>query len=85
MLETDYIKKPTFQRNFWKAFKDVLGRGHAITGLDGCDFGPIHAHLMAEREAKKQLSKEVRHSDHGLARESVRGCASNAILAPPDG
>ena len=54
------MKKPKFLANFWAAFKEVLGRGHQIRGLDGCDFSPIYQHLMAEREAKKKLSKEVR-------------------------
>ena len=59
MLETDYLKKDKFRENFWKAFKGVLGTGHTIKSLDKCDFRPIYEHLMAEREQKKALPKEV--------------------------
>ena len=59
MVQTDYIKKDKFRDNFWAAFKQVLGKGHAIKSLDKCDFTPIYEHLMAERDAKKALSKEV--------------------------
>lgn len=38
----------------------VLGKSHVIKGLDKCDFTPIYDHLMAEREKKKAMSKEVR-------------------------
>jgi hypothetical protein len=38
----------------------VLGRGHAIKSLEKCDFTPIYDHLMAERDKKKVLTKEVR-------------------------
>ncbi len=37
----------------------VLGPSHKIKSLEKCDFRPIYEHLMAEREAKKSLSKEV--------------------------
>ena len=59
MLETDYMKKPQFNANFWKAFKGVLGSGHTIKSLDKCDFKPIWEHVVAERDAKKALPKEV--------------------------
>jgi hypothetical protein len=62
MLETDYItqKKRTFLDNFWAAFKPLLGKDHVVKCLEKCDFRDIYNHLMAEREAKKNLSKEVR-------------------------
>lgn len=59
MLETDYLKKDKFKENFWRAFKGILGSGHTIKSLDKCDFRPIYEHLMAERELKKALPKEV--------------------------
>ena len=59
MLESDYMKKQKFKDNFWVDFKDVLGKGHVIKGLEKCDFRPIHDHLLAEREQKKSLPKEV--------------------------
>lgn len=61
MLESDYVtqKKKTFLDNFWAEFKAVLGKNHVIKSLEKCDFRDIYNHLMTEREAKKQLSKEV--------------------------
>eukprot|EP00891_Asterochloris_glomerata_P001684 jgi/Astpho2/1684/Aster-04112 len=58
MVETDYFSKDTFLKNFWEGFKKVLGPSHKIKLLEKCDFRPIYEHLMAEREAKKSLSKE---------------------------
>ena len=60
MLETDYLKKDRFKENFWAAFERILGKGHKIKSLEKCDFRPIYEHLMAERELKKALPKEVR-------------------------
>lgn len=59
MKETDYMNKPTFLKNFWDGFKEVLGKNHVIKGLDKCDFTPIYDHLMAERDKKKAMTKEV--------------------------
>lgn len=36
----------------------VLGKNHVIKCLDKCDFTPMYDHFMAEREAKKSISKE---------------------------
>ena len=54
------MNKPKFLSNFWAGFSKVLGPGHVIRDLQKCDFTPIYNHLMAEREAKKGLAKEVR-------------------------
>ncbi|EFN52427.1 hypothetical protein CHLNCDRAFT_36846 [Chlorella variabilis] len=58
MKETDYMKKDTFLNNFWEGFREVLGHGHVIKSLDKCDFLPFYNWHMAEREPKKNLSKE---------------------------
>ena len=58
MAGSDYMAKPTFTKNFWRAFRGILGRGHAVQDLEKCDFGPIAEHLAADREAKKGASKE---------------------------
>lgn len=59
MKETDYMSKQTFLTNFWEGFKEVLGRNHVIKGLAKCDFTPMYEYFMAQREAKKGMSKEV--------------------------
>lgn len=59
MKETDYMNKKVFLDNFWEGFKEVLGKGHVIKDLKKCDFTPIYDWHMAQREAKKGISKEV--------------------------
>ena len=59
MKETNYMEKQKFLDNFWRGFRQVLGKGHVIKDLKLCDFTPIYEHLMAQREAKKSLPKEV--------------------------
>lgn len=58
MLETEYIKKDIFRKNFWDGFRRVLGKKHVIQSLDKCDFTNIHEHLIREREEKRKMSKE---------------------------
>lgn len=60
MKETDYMNKPVFLKNFWEGFSEVLGKKHVIQCLEKCDFTPIYEYLMADREKKKQMTKEVR-------------------------
>lgn len=62
MKETDYMNKPTFLRNFWEGFKEVLGPNHVIKSLEKCDFTPIYEWHMAERERKKSMSKEEKEA-----------------------
>lgn len=51
----------SFIANFWEGFKEVLGPRHVIKSLDKCDFTPIYEWHMAEREKKKNTTKEVSH------------------------
>ena len=62
MLETDYMQKPVFRRNFWEGFSEVLGPKHTIRSLEGCDFRPIYEWHMAERERKRSLSREEKQA-----------------------
>ncbi len=59
MVETEYVKKEQFNKNFWAAFSRVLGKGHVVRSLAKCDFRPIYEWHMAERERKRTLPKEV--------------------------
>lgn len=52
-LETEYIKNSTFKKNFWKDWKQVLGKDHLIQTLDNCDFSKIHDYLLKIKENKK--------------------------------
>ncbi len=71
-IESDYMRKPIFLKNFWAGFQEVLGKKHKIQSLDKCDFRPIHKHLMDEREKKKQLTKDVSASVMGALRGTAR-------------
>lgn len=55
-LETDYIKQPKFRENYWSDFKKLLTKDQrkAMTNFDKFDFRHIHAHLLAEKEKKKE-------------------------------
>lgn len=65
---THNVENPTFQKNFFHDFKEVLkktggaknakGEPVAIKDFTKCDFKPIFEYYDAEREAKKALSKE---------------------------
>ncbi|KAI7223417.1 topoisomerase I [Hortaea werneckii] len=62
---THNVENPTFQKNFFADFKDMLDKtGHAkdnsgnkikITKFEKCDFKPIFNYMDAERQAKKAL------------------------------
>lgn len=57
-LETDYVKKPTFQKNFFEDFRTSLKGSPAyktIKKLDLCDFSQIHAHLERLKAEKKDI------------------------------
>ncbi|TKA65205.1 hypothetical protein B0A55_09006, partial [Friedmanniomyces simplex] len=62
---THNVENPTFRKNFFTDFKEMLDKtGHAkdkdgntikIKQLEKCDFQPIFDHVDAERSAKKAL------------------------------
>ena len=65
---THNVENPTFQKNFFNDFKDILKKTGGATGPDGskvaikefskCDFKPIFEYYDAQREAKKSLPKD---------------------------
>ena len=62
---THNVENPTFQKNFFADFKEMLDKTGQATDRDGnrvkitkfekCDFKPIFEHVDAERTAKKAL------------------------------
>ncbi|KAI9489240.1 hypothetical protein BDB00DRAFT_844483 [Zychaea mexicana] len=61
LLESDHAKNPTFQKNFFRDWQDVLKkepRNPKITSFDRCDFRPIWEKFEKDREKKKQMTKE---------------------------
>lgn len=63
---THNVENPTFNKNFFNDFKEILDRtGHGkdrdgktvkITKFEKCDFKPIFEHFDSERQKKKTLS-----------------------------
>ncbi|KAI5073518.1 hypothetical protein GOP47_0011531 [Adiantum capillus-veneris] len=60
MRESDYMTKPTFLSNFWNDWRMILGPGHVIQNLEGCDFTPIYEWHLAEEVKKKRMTLEER-------------------------
>ncbi|KAI9278395.1 hypothetical protein BDA99DRAFT_492052 [Phascolomyces articulosus] len=61
LLESDHAKNPTFQKNFFRDWKDVLKkdpRNPKITSFEKCDFRPIWEKFEKDKEKKKQMTKE---------------------------
>eukprot|EP00808_Paulinella_micropora_P022529 g41298.t1 len=57
MLETDYVKNPTFNKNFFKDWKKILGNDHIIQDFQKCDFRPIYDWAIARKEKKTAEKK----------------------------
>ena len=61
MLEqADFTSNPTFNSNFFKDWRGVMQREERerIARLDRCDFSRIHAHVVSEKERRKQEKKD---------------------------
>ncbi|KAF7727427.1 DNA topoisomerase 1, partial [Apophysomyces ossiformis] len=61
LLETDHAKNPTFQKNFFRDWQEILKKdpkNPKITDFKKCDFRPIWEKFEADKEQKKQMTKE---------------------------
>jgi DNA topoisomerase-1 len=61
MLDTDFAKNPTFNKNFFRDWREILKQGEhgkKIKELSKCDFKPIYDWVMKDREEKKVARKE---------------------------
>ncbi|CAO3641599.1 unnamed protein product [Cunninghamella blakesleeana] len=61
LLETDHAQNPTFQKNFFRDFKEVLAADPSnpkLESFEKCDFRPIWEKFEADKEKKKELTKE---------------------------
>jgi len=56
-LNTDYIKKPQFKKNFWKDFKKIL-KNDNIKTLDACDFKYFTRYLENKPKIEKNISDD---------------------------
>ena len=57
-LETEYIKNPRFNKNFWKDYKKILNKDLNIIDFNKCDFTLFYKYLISEKEKKMSLTKE---------------------------
>jgi DNA topoisomerase-1 len=55
----------TFNTNFFEDFREVLGKGHEIKVFEKLDFSRIRAHVEAERERRRNMSKEEKEAKKG--------------------
>jgi DNA topoisomerase-1 len=56
-LNTDYIKKAQFKKNFWKDFKKIL-KNDDIKSLDTCDFKYFARYLERKPKMDKNTTDE---------------------------
>ena len=57
-IGTDYIKNSTFNKNFWKDFKKIIGKNYFIKSLEECDFSLFLKHIQEQKEKIKNMSKD---------------------------
>lgn len=67
VIGTQYAENPTFCKNFFADFRDKVLKGtplySVLTIFDKCDFSPITEHLIAQKELKKNRSKEEKQRE----------------------
>ncbi|KAL9652574.1 hypothetical protein ABK040_000142 [Willaertia magna] len=63
---SEVFEKKTFKDNFWKQFKEVLGKGHLIKDFSKCDFSKIWEHILTQREINNNRPSEEKKLDREL-------------------
>jgi len=61
--DTEYIKSSIFKNNFWRDWKQILGKNHKIKSLNNCDFKLIYEHIIEEKEKKKAMDPDKIQKD----------------------
>jgi DNA topoisomerase-1 len=61
-INTDYIKNPLFNKNFWKEFKPELGDVGKNISLEDIDFSLIKDYLDKNKEIKASLSNDEKNN-----------------------
>jgi len=57
-IGTEYTKNSTFNKNFWKDLKKIIGKNHFIKSLDECDFSLFIKHIEEYKEKIKNMPKD---------------------------
>lgn len=82
-IGTDYVTNSTFNKNFWKDWKQILGKGHKIKSLDGCDFTAMKEYLEANK-GKKEKIDNVDEDKYKIAMvDGVEQPVGNFRMEPP--
>ncbi len=61
-INTEYIEKPKFNKNFFKDFRKVLPDNLKNSVIEDFDFSIIKEHIDRENEKKKEMSKEEKEA-----------------------
>lgn len=60
--DTEYINNKTFNKNFWKDWKKILGPKHKIQNLENCNFSKFYNHIINQKKIKLDMSKEEKEN-----------------------
>ncbi|KAG0059711.1 DNA topoisomerase 1 [Linnemannia elongata] len=78
LLFTEHAENPTFQENFFKDFSKIA-KAHKtspeITSFKKCDFTPMYEYYQAEKEKRKNMTKEQKEAakEEKLALDEMYG------------
>jgi len=70
-IDTEYYKGDKFKKNFWKDWRNILGKGHIIQDLENCDFSLIYKYILELREKKKSLTKEEKEKIKEIKEKNI--------------
>lgn len=60
MMDTDYVKKEIFRKNFWEDLKQLLGPLNKIQSFERMDLSPIYEWHQAQKLEKANQTKAER-------------------------
>lgn len=69
ILDNDLSTKDICKRNFFKEFKEVMGREYDSAKFEDFDFSPIRAHLVKQKEISKNKCPEEKKVNDILIKE----------------
>mmetsp|Transcript_40519 Transcript_40519/g.101970 ORF Transcript_40519/g.101970 Transcript_40519/m.101970 type:complete len:831 (+) Transcript_40519:192-2684(+) len=73
-LSTQHVKNPRFNENFfkdWQLYLNEGGKHPVIRSMKKCDFSLIHAHVMEQREQRRNRSKEEKAAERVLRQDEM--------------
>jgi DNA topoisomerase-1 len=82
-LKTDYVKNSTFNKNFWKDWKKILGPEHIIQNLSDVDFTPIYNYIQNQQKKKNTDTTTNLDKYKTLYIDGVEQPVGNYRIEPP--